>query len=48
MPWRLLLAVVTAVQVDDRQELITLLETYLAQGGRRLRQIWVDQSYAAQ
>jgi transposase len=44
----LLVVVVTAANVDDRQGLIRLLETYLARGGRRLRKIWVDQGYAAQ
>jgi len=44
----LLAVVVTAANVDDRQGLITLLETYLARGGRRLRKIWVDQGYEAQ
>jgi len=40
--------VVTVAHVDDRQGFITLLETYLARGGRRLRKIWVDQGYEAQ
>lgn len=40
--------VVTAAHVDDRQGFITLLETYLARGGRRLRKIWVDQGDEAQ
>jgi len=44
----LLAVVVTAAHVDDRQGFITLLETYLARGGRRLRKIWVDQGYEAQ
>ena len=35
----LLAVVVTAAHVDDRQGFITLLETYLARGGRRLRKI---------
>ena len=40
--------VVTVAHVDDRQGFITLLETYLARGGRRLRKIWVDQGDEAQ
>ena len=44
----LLAVVVTAANVDDRQGFITLLERYLARGGRRLRKIWVDQGYEAQ
>ena len=45
----LLLAVgVTAAHVDERQGFLTLLETYLARGGQRLRQIWVDQGDGAQ
>ena len=44
----LLAVVVTAANVDDRQGFMTLLETYLARGGRRLRKIWVDQGYEAQ
>jgi putative transposase len=43
-PLGLLLAVVvTAANVDDRQGFVTLLETYLARGARRLRKLWVDQ-----
>ena len=44
----LLAVVVTAANVDDRQGFMTLLETDLARGGRRLRKIWVDQGYGAQ
>ena len=44
----LLAVVVTAANMDDRQGFITLLERYLARGGRRLRKIWVDQGYEAQ
>jgi transposase len=44
----LLAVVVTAAHVDDRQGFITLVETYLARGGRRLRKIGVDQGYEAQ
>ncbi|PON10395.1 IS5/IS1182 family transposase, partial [Candidatus Entotheonella serta] len=44
----LLAVVVTAANVDDRQGFITVLETYLARGGRRLRKIWVDHGYEAQ
>ena len=40
--------VVTAAHVDDRQGFVTLLETYLARGARRLRKIGVDQGYEAQ
>ena len=35
----LLAVVVTAANMDDRQGFITVLETYLARGGRRLRKI---------
>ena len=44
----LLAVVVTAANMDDRQGFITVLETYLARGGRRLRKIWVDHGYEAQ
>ena len=44
----LLAVVVTAANVDDRQGFITVLETYLARGGRRLRKIWMDHGYEAQ
>jgi putative transposase len=44
----LLAVVVTAANVDDRQGFVTLLERYLARGGRRLRKIWVDHGYEAQ
>jgi transposase len=44
----LLAVVVTAANVDDHQRFMTLWETYLARGGRRLRKIWVDQGYEAQ
>ena len=44
----LMAGVVTAAHVDDRQGFITLLERYLARGGRRLRKIGVDQGYEAQ
>src|ERR671917_731282 len=40
--------VVRAANVDDRQGFMTLLETSLARGARRLRKIWVDQGYEAQ
>jgi putative transposase len=39
---------VTAANVDDRQGFITLLETYLARGGPRLRKIGLDQGDGAQ
>ena len=44
----LLAVVVTAANVDDRQGFMTLLETSLARGGRRLRKIGVDQGSEAQ
>jgi putative transposase len=45
----LILAVlVTPANLDDRQGLVTLLETYVARGARRLRKIGVDQGYEAQ
>ena len=44
----ILAVIVTPANVDDRQGFITLLETYLARGARRLRKIWVDQGYEAQ
>ena len=44
----ILAVIVTPANLDDRQGLVTLLETYLARGARRLRKIWVDQGYEAQ
>ena len=44
----LLAVVVTAANVDDCRGFVTLLESYLTRGGRRLRKIGVDQSYEAQ
>lgn len=44
----ILAVIVTPANLDDRQGLVTLLETYLARGAWRLRKIWVDQGYEAQ
>ena len=44
----ILAVIVTPANLDDRQGLVTLLETYWARGARRLRKIWVDQGDEAQ
>jgi len=40
--------VVTAANMDDRQELVALMKRYCASGVTRLRKIWVDGGYDAQ
>ena len=40
--------VVTAANVEDRLGVMALLNHYLAEGGTRLRQLWVDGGYRAE